>query len=63
MPKLSFLKIERNNPELEALLFVLDQMEDWDYFYILDIKERDWISEKQYAIVRQIYYKYIERYL
>lgn len=63
MPKLSFLKIGRNNPELEALLFVLDQMEDWDYFYILDIKERDWISEKQYAIVRQIYYKYIERYL
>ena len=54
---------DKSYPELKELVFVLDEMEDWDYFFIKDMVERSWLSDKQYAIVQKLYYKYVKRYM
>ena len=62
---LANLKVDKTEEEkvLSELMGIVDEMEEWDYSFVMDMADNNWISEKQYAIVKQLYYKYFERYM
>lgn len=45
---------------IEGIYTVIDQLDDREYFLFLDLAENNLLSEKQEAIIKRIYYKYLE---
>jgi len=52
---------ERASVLAECMVMVQD-MEEWDYHFIMSVAEKDWLSDRQLDIIENIYNKYIGIY-
>ena len=57
------LGVDYEHPELRDLVFVLDWLDDFEYWFVLAMMEKDWHSSKQEDIIQGIHYKYVKIYM
>lgn len=44
-----------------ALLDIVDELDDFEYSFVMDIAENSCYTEKQSNLITELHYKYIER--
>jgi len=63
MGRLSNLKSIEENGLLVELLDNIDLSNDWEYDFIMDCAEKDFLSTKQEQVIKNIHYKLIGQYI
>jgi len=56
------IELEGSSRQIEEILDIIDELSDFEYTFIMDMAEGNLLSEKQEAIITEIYYKYIGRF-